>query len=160
MILSTQTTFQKIWLKVGEYPKIEVSDTRKNRSVYGFLNIKTGKEHAFKTEKQNMFVTKDILKKIREIYPNQKILILWDEAGWHRGSVTQEFIKEDKNIETIYFPRYSPEENPQEHVWKQGRDKVTHNKFIENIDTATDEFVAFLNNSNFQYSLIGFSAVS
>lgn len=42
IILSTQTTFQKIWLPVNDYPKIEISNDRKNRSVYGFLNIKTG----------------------------------------------------------------------------------------------------------------------
>ncbi|MBU4305720.1 MAG: hypothetical protein KJ893_08930, partial [Candidatus Omnitrophica bacterium] len=61
---------------------------------------------------------------------------------------------------TIYFPRSAPEENPQEHVWKQGRSKVTHNKFIENIDKTTNEFVDYLNNSKFRYSFLGISAVS
>ena len=158
MILSTQTTFQKIWLPEGEFPKVEISNTRKNRSVYGFLNIKTGEEHAFKTEKQNMFITSKILKKVRSIYPTQKLFIIWDGAGWHRGSITQDFIKQDKNIETLHFPGYAPELNPQEHVWKSGRSQVSHNRFIENIDTATDEFIAFLNNQKFQYSLLGFSA--
>lgn len=160
MILSTQTTFQKIWLPQGEYPRVEISNTRKNRSVYGFLNAKTGKEHAFKTEKQNMFITVEILTKIRTIYPQKKLLIIWDGAGWHRGSEVQKYIKEDKNIETIHFPRYSPELNPQEHVWKSGRDHCTHNRFIKNIDAATDDFVSFLSGQKFQYSLLGFSAVS
>ena len=159
MILSTQTTFQKIWLPEGEFPRVEISNTRKNRSVYGFLNIKTGQEHAFKTEKQNMIITAGILKRMRQIYPAQKLFILWDGAGWHRGSVTQNFIKKDKNIETLHFPGYAPELNPQEHVWKNGRSHVSHNRFIENIDTATDEFVEYLNVSNFQYSLLGFSAI-
>ena len=158
MILSTQTTFQKIWLPEGEYPRVEISNTRKNRSVYGFLNIKTGEERAFKTERQNMFITAEILKKMRTIYPNKKILLIWDGAGWHRGSEVQKYIKEDKNIETIHFPRYAPELNPQEHVWKSGRNHCTHNKFIANIDTATDDFVCFLNNRKFQYSLFGFGA--
>jgi len=156
MILSTQTTFQKIWLPQGEYPKIEVSNTKINRSLYGFLNAKTGQEYAFKTERQNMYITVDILKNIREIYPTQKLLILWDGAGWHRGSKVQEYIKEDQNIKTIYFPKYSPEENPQEHVWKSGRQNITHNRFIKDIDTATDEFVDHLNNNKFSYSLLGF----
>jgi transposase len=160
MLLSTQTTFQKIWLPQGEYPKVEISNDRQNRSVYGFLNIKTGKEQAFKTEKQNMFETVGILKKVRAIYPDKKLLIIWDGAGWHRGSVVQEFIKKDQNIETIHFPGYAPELNPQEHVWKSGRDHCSHNHFIANIDTATDEFIAFLNNQKFQYSLVGFGAVS
>jgi len=160
MILSTQTTFQKIWLPEGEFPKVEISNTRKNRSVYGFLNIKTGEEHAFKTEKQNMFITAEILKKVRTIYSTQKLFIIWDGAGWHRGSVAQDFIKQDKRIETLHFPSYAPELNPQEHVWKSGRAQVSHNRFIENIDTATDEFVMFLNANKFQYSLLGFSAIS
>lgn len=166
MILSTQTTFQKIWLPKGEYPKIEISNKRENRSVYGFLNIKTGEEHAYKTQKQNMFITKDVLEKITQIYTNKKLLILWDGAGWHRGSEVQNFIKKynDQNlnhkINTIYFPRYTPEENPQEHVWKNGRSQVTHNKFIKNIDTATDEFITYLNNTTFNYSLPVISAGS
>lgn len=156
MVLSTQTTFQKIWLKKNEYPKIKISNTKKNRSIYGFLNIRTGKEHTFKTEWQNMHITVDVLKGLREIYPIQKLLIIWDGAGWRRGSKVQEFILEDKNIETFYFPRYSPEENPQEHVWKSGRSNVTHNKFIQNIDAGADEFVTYLKKETFSFSLLGF----
>ena len=99
MILTTQITIQKVWLPQGEYPKIECSTGgRKRRSVYGFLNMKTGDEHSFKTEQQNMHVTREILKKVRNIYPKQKIALLWDNAGWHKGSVVQEYIKNHKNI--------------------------------------------------------------
>ncbi len=159
MILSSQTTFQKIWLPQGEYPKIEVSNTKENRSLYGFLNIKTGKEHTYKKERQNMFITVECLKSIRKLYPKKKLLIFWDGAGWHRGSEVQKFIEKDKKIETIYFPPYSPEENPQEHVWKAGRTHVTHNRFIKDIDLVTNEFVDYLQKSIFNYAFLGFSAV-
>lgn len=157
MILSTQTTFQKIWLPEGEYPKVEVSNTRKNRSLYGFLNLKTGQEHTFKTTWQNMYETVKILKKVRKIYPKKKLLIFWDGAGWHRGSEVQKFIEKDGNIELSYFPKYSPELNPQEHVWKNGRNQITHNQFIENIDKTADKFIDYLNTNLFSYSLLGFS---
>lgn len=161
MILTTRTTIQRVWLPQGEYPKIECSTGgRKRRSVYGFLNMKTGDEHAFKTEKQNMYVTKEILEKIRIISPKQKIALLWDNAGWHKGSVVQEFLKQDSNFEIIHFPRYAPEENPQEHVWKSGRSAVTHNKFIQDIDTATDELIEYFNKTKFTYSLLGLSPIS
>src|SRR4030042_4667976 len=62
MILSTQTTFQKIWLSKNENPRYEFTNRLKNRSVYGFLDIRTGIERAFKTEYQNMHVTRNILK--------------------------------------------------------------------------------------------------
>ena len=161
MVLTTETTIQKVWLPAGEFPKIIcTTGGRKRRSIYGFLNMKTGEEHAFKTEFQNMYQTKDILEEIRKIYPKQKIVLFWDNAGWHRGSVVQDWIRNDGNIEIIHFPRYAPEENPQEHVWKSGREKVTHNEYIENIDVATDKLVEYFKRTRFGYSLLGVSSVS
>lgn len=161
MILTTRTTLQKIWLPEGEYPKIECSNGgRKRRNVYGFLNLKTGTEHAFKTDWQNMYVTKETLEKVRKIYPTQKLALFWDNAGWHKGSVVTEFIKADGNIEIVHFPRYAPEENPQEHVWKSGRTQCTHNKFIEDIDTATDELISYFNTTKFPYAMLGMRLTS
>jgi transposase len=160
MILSSQTTFQKIWLKKGEYPKIEVSNTKVNRSIYGFLNMKIGRCHSFVRERQNMLITTEILKEIRFLYPGKKILLIWDGAGWHRGSVVQDFVKEDNNIQIVYFPPYSPEENPQEHVWKKARSMVTHNTFISDIKDAAMMFSEFLNVSHFPYKLRDFTARS
>lgn len=56
MVLSSSTTFQKIWLKKSEYAKVEGSNTKKNKSIYGFLNIKTGMCHAFIKDQQNMHI--------------------------------------------------------------------------------------------------------
>lgn len=155
MSLSTQTTIQKIWLPQGEYPKIEVASKRDSRSIYGFLNIKTGQETAFKTKWQNMYITCDILKQLRKVYPTQKLFLIWDKAPWHKGSKAQQFIKEDGNIKTLDFPRAAPEENPQEHVWKNGRSNITHNRFINDIDQTADEFVNYLNKAVFNYSFLG-----
>lgn len=160
MHLSNQTTVQKIWLPQGEYPKIEIARKRDARSIYGFLNVKTGTEHAFKTKWQNMYITASILPQVRKLYPDKKILLVWDQAGWHKGCMAQQAIKLDGNIETIYFPAAAPDENPQEHVWKSGRSQITHNAFIQNIDTVTDEFVEYLNTTKFPYSLLELSARS
>jgi transposase len=161
MVLTTATTVQKIWLPAGEYPRIEVrTGGRKRRHLYGFLNLKTGKEHAFKTSKQTMHTTKDILKSVRTIYPKQRLIIFWDRAGWHTGSAVQTFLADDKRIVIEHFPRYAPEEDPQEHVWKSGRSAVTHNRFIDDIDAATDELADYLNRTTFPYSLAGVSLIS
>lgn len=55
MMLSTQTTTQKIWLPQGQFPKIDVSSQRKVRCIYGFLNVKTGHENAFKAMGANSY---------------------------------------------------------------------------------------------------------
>jgi transposase len=161
MVLTTATTVQKVWLPVGEYPKVEVrTGTRLRRHVYGFLNLRTGEEHAWKTGYQTMYVTKDILKNIRALYPKKKIALFWDNAGWHKGSVVKDFLREDGNIEIVWFPRYAPDENPQEKVWKAGRAAVTHNEYISDIDKAADDLVRFFNTTKFEYSFLGKSRIS
>ncbi len=52
MVLTSRTTVQKVWLPKGEHPPvIETNSTRKRKNFYGFLNLRTGKEHAFMTDK-------------------------------------------------------------------------------------------------------------
>lgn len=75
MVLSSTTTFQKIWLKRGDSPKIEVSNTKKNKSIYGFFNIKTGQEHSFVKDWQNMHITVEVLQEMRTLYPHQQIML-------------------------------------------------------------------------------------
>lgn len=157
MVLTSSTTTQKIWLPKGQYPSvIETNGTRKRKSFYGFLNLKTGKEHTFITDWQNMFITVDILTKIRNIYPTQKLVLIWDNCGWHRGSKVTEWIKQDGNTETIYFPPYTPQLNPQEHVWKEGRRHVTHNEYITKIEEIADKFKNYIEKCLFDYKLLDF----
>ena len=101
-----------------------------------------------------------IPKSLRARYPKKKIALFWDNAGWHKGSVVKEFVKEDGNIEIVWFPRYAPDENPQEKVWKAGRSAVTHNEYISDIDKATDALVKFFNKTKFEYSFLGKSRIS
>jgi len=155
MILTTQTTTQKIWLPTGKSVRIEVSNKREKRCIYGFLNVKTGQEHSFKTDYTNSLTTCSILDELRNLYPNKKIVIVWDNASWHKSCVVRDFL--EKNPDTFHlfsFPPYYPDANPQEHVWKAGRTKVSHNVFIENIDRATDQFIGYLNQTNFDYKFL------
>lgn len=155
MILTTQTTTQKVWLPTNKSVHIEASNKREKRCIYGFLNVKTGQEHSFKTDYTNSLTTCNMLSKLLEIYPDQKIVIVWDNASWHRSKTVRDFLEKHPGIFHLFaFPPYYPDENPQEHVWKAGRAKVTHNVFIDKIDKTTDQFVEYLNQSKFEYKFL------
>ena len=158
MILTSQTTTQRIWLPEGLTPYIEHSNTRKRRSIYGFLNVKTGEQIAFKAEKQTSEISAKILKKVLSQFPNKKVVLFWDNAPWHKGEHMRQFLTTCNNLFIINFPTYAPDLNPQEHVWKDGRAKVTHNTFIPDIDTTVREFLTYLNNTIFKYEFFGFTA--
>jgi transposase len=159
MVLTNATTLQKVWLPKGQYPPVlEINTTKKRQSFYGFLNLKTGRQHTFVTDKQNMLVTAEVLAKVRKLYPTQKLVIFWDNAGWHKGSKAQEWIEQDGNTETVYFPPYTPDFNPQEHVWKAGRGQVTHNRHITKLKEVAEEFRQYLESHTFCYELLGYRA--
>jgi DDE superfamily endonuclease len=84
-----------------------MNTTKKRKSFYGFLNLKTGKEHTFITDWHNMYITVEVLEKLRKLYPTQKLVLIWDNCGWHRGSKVTEWIEQDGNTETIHFPPYT-----------------------------------------------------
>ena len=155
MILTTQTTCQKIWLPQGEFPLVEVATNRKRRCIYGFLNVFSGEEYAFKTEGANSESTCKVLDKIGKLYPKQKIVIIWDNASWHKSKDIRKFLSETKHyFYLINFPPYAPDENPQEHVWKAGREHESHNRFMSNIDKMTNRFVDYLNKTTFDYKFL------
>ena len=72
MILTTKTTTQRIWLPIGHFPKIEESSDRKRRGIYGFLDIKTGQEYAFKADGLNSKETCAILDKLGKKFVGKK----------------------------------------------------------------------------------------
>lgn len=159
MVLTSSTTIQKVWLPKGEYPPVtETNTTKKRKSFYGFLNLKTGREHTFVTDWQNMHITAEVLTKLRGVYPSQRLVIVWDNAGWHRGSKVAEWIEQDENTETLYFPPYTPDLNPQEHVWRAGRRAVTHNQYIQKIEETAEQFKSYLEGQQFSYELLGLRA--
>jgi transposase len=45
-------------------------------------------------------------------------------AGWHKS---KDFIFPD-NLRLLFLPPYSPELNPQEHLWDELREKYFHNR--------------------------------
>lgn len=155
MMLSTQTTTQRIWLPKGEFPKIDVSSERQIRCIYGGLDIKNGREYAFKKIRANSEASCDFLDQLGNLHKGYKIMLIWDNASWHKSAAIKSFLaKTEHHFHLINFPPYAPELNPQEHVWKHGRNHVTHNVFIDNIDKATDQFIQFLNGEFFNYKFL------
>lgn len=152
MMLSTQTTTQKIWLPKGEFPKIDVSSKRQIRCIYGALDIRNGREYAFKKMRANSDSSCEFLEYIGNLHKGYKIVLIWDNASWHKSAQVKAFLAKTKHdFYLINFPPYAPELNPQEHVWKHGRSHVTHNVFIEDIDKVADQFIKFLNKESFDY---------
>ena len=144
-----------IWYEIGKYPKIKVDTQREGSSFYGALNVQTGRCHLQEIAgKQVSERTVEFLASLEQEYSGKRVLLLWDGAPWHRGKVRDYLKRTDKAcwMEIMYFPPYSPELNPQEHVWKAAKRYACHNSeasFANKIETFAKYITRTTFTSNF-----------
>lgn len=151
MNLLFQATLGQIWLEKGKTIKIPIAAGRQRKSVYGVLNVKTGKTTVLFADKQNQETTVVFLKKIRQKYSGQEIFLIWDNAPWHKGQRIRAYLKRTSRLELWNFPPYSPQLNPQEHVWKEVRKEVSNNHLFATFEELIDNFILFFRKRKFHY---------
>lgn len=89
---------------------------------------------------------------INEKFNGTKILLILDNASPHKSKKVKNWLKENKDkIKLIYLPPYSPDLNPKEMIWKDIREKKTHNTYFNNITSlkkSLDEYIIQYSSSN------------
>lgn len=124
-----KTETRRAWLKKNEKTIIKVHRTKEYQNYFGALNLKNKKSSVIRLDWQN---TKEIIKALEELsksYPRKKICILWDNAKHHKSKDLREKLSKGNSLQHIYlinFPPYAPDTNPQEHVWRFGKDMLSN----------------------------------
>ena len=153
MNLNQETKIKNIWYFKNREPIIEAKRKGESMNFYGALDMKTGKCAARKAIKQNSHTTIKFLNKLLKIYQNKKIFLIWDGASWHKSGEIREFLskinKNEFRLELFNFPPYTPELNPQEHIWKALRQNITHNRLEKDFFILIKDCLRFLNRTNF-----------
>jgi transposase len=87
------------------------------------------------------------LRHVGMAYPKEKhrrVVLIIDNAPWHRGKVIDEAMAEHPHLEFKRLPSYSPQLNVIEHFWKLLRRRATHNRFFESLKDLKDSIRASL----------------
>jgi len=74
------------------------------------------------------------LEEVSNRHPKEFILMVLDDAGWHKAKT----LIVPSNIRFIPLPAYSPQLNPIEHIWDEIREKWFSNKVFHNLDAVID----------------------
>lgn len=127
--IQRESDTKSIWYQKGQYPEIKVEQIKQAQSFYGATNLKTGKCHLRIFDRQNSKNTVDVLKGLEKYYKNKDVLLIWDGSPCHRGEVKKYLKQKPKHfkLQIMYFPPYSPQLNPQERIWKDGKNYACHN---------------------------------
>jgi transposase len=76
------------------------------------------------------------LRHVAKVYPRHRykeVVILIDNAPWHRGKPIDEALAENPHLKFKRLPSYSPQLNPIERLWKKLRRRATHNRLFDSL---------------------------
>jgi len=98
--------------------------------VYGSVSPLDGELDWCLSSKMNTLQMKAFLSQVSAAHPEEFILMIVDGASSHKSKD----LEIPENLRLIRLPAYSPELNPQEHVWDDLREKAFPNRVSANME--------------------------
>lgn len=147
---------RRAWIRRGDAARLEVDRRRQAQSYIGFLHETDGTVDLMTLDWQDTGTITQALIDLTVKHPDKKkIVIVWDNASWHRSAKLRHSLKTIKNLERIHLinlPAYSPDENPIEHVWKEAKDSISNHQRATFPQTR-QAFATFIQANKFPYRL-------
>ena len=125
----------RMWVKKGVQPTVLTrSQHQKRMNVFGWVDPVKGKHGMVKQPKGNTDGFLAMLTTILGRY-KQFVIELWvDHARWHKGKRIIEFLSIHRRLKIEYIPKYHPELNFQERLWRMMRYEETTNTYYETFE--------------------------
>ena len=114
--------------------------TQQYTYAYGAVSPQDGAFDSLVLPRVNSDCMQIFLDEIVSRHPNDNVAMVLDGAGWHKG---KNFRLPD-NLRLLSLPPYSPELNPQGHLWDELREKHFHNRVFDSIGALEDHLAAAL----------------
>jgi hypothetical protein len=134
----------------GHRPKVGTRDCKDLLYVYAVVNLVSAGLHANTLESPKEATKKTgqsknrrmqeafaaHLRHVGKVYPHEtypEVVLLIDNAPWHRGKPIDEALAENPHVKFKRLPAYSPQLNPIERFWKVLRRRATHNRLFDTL---------------------------
>ena len=127
----------KDWMKQGQQKRLPaLTGKRKSQVLAGVLNWRSQEvicREMNTCNSEEMIAFLEWL--FNEIYPTQSLVLVMDNASWHRSYATRAALSlyEDRVI-TVWLPKYSPDMNPIERFWKHLKANACANYLYASIE--------------------------
>ena len=144
--LSNTATVSYKWGKKGQQPKIEqLQRKRERRTIFGCVEPESGVVVASHELRGNTYSFFCFLIKVIKAYQGRKVVMVVDNVRYHHAKRLKPILEKYKDkIELCYLPAYSPDLNPMERIWWYMRKKITHNRYVEDMEARITYFEAFI----------------
>lgn len=134
-------TIARLWAKRGVRIIAKVQHRYKNFYLYSGVSPQSGESFSLFLPWVNTEMMSIYLKELSLAHKDKSLLLIMDQAGWHKSNNLQI----PKNINLIFLPPYSPELNPVEKLWQWTRRHICRNRLFESDEHLMDAISEHLN---------------
>ncbi len=133
-------TLSYTWARKGHQPTVKTSGKRRAYKVWGFIEFFSGALYYMTqtgplTSAQYQVFIKKVLAKTR-----QHLIVIQDGAKYHTSAAMQSFFAAHADRLTVYqLPRYSPDFNPIEYLWRNMKKHTTHLRYFPTFEALTEK---------------------
>lgn len=131
---------RRCWAPMPVRPKVDNGYERQFVYVYGAVSPLQGQLDWMISPKMDTEQMNQFLAQVSKAHADEFIVMVVDGASSHRSKDLQV----PENIRLHRLPGYSPELNPQEHVWDELREKEFPNRVFETMDAVIGQLEAGL----------------
>jgi len=124
-----------MWMRKGQQVRIPTPGTNRKRSVFGALELATGRWLYQVAERKRAVEFIAFLEQLVLAYPNRPLLLVVDNASSHTAKMVEAWLGDHPQVQLLWLPTYSGhKENPVEKVWWRLKDHVAANRLHSSID--------------------------
>ncbi|CJI92056.1 transposase family protein [Streptococcus pneumoniae] len=116
--------------RIGVGSHVHSHYIREFRYCYGAVDAYTSESFFLRAGGCNTEWMNAFLEELSQAYPDDYLLLVMDNAIWHKSST----LKIPTNIGFAFIPPYTPEMNPIEQVWKEIRKRGFKNKAFRTLE--------------------------
>ena len=121
---------RRCWAPAPLRPTVCNGYERQFTYVYGAVSPLQGQLEWSLSQKMNTEQMNEFLLQVSESHPDEFVVMVLDGASSHKG---KELVVPE-NIRLLSLPGYSPELNPEEHIWDELREKAFPNAVLDHMD--------------------------
>jgi len=125
------------WARKPLRPLVKAMLTHQYVYAYGAVSPADGQFDSLVLPHVNSECMQIFLDEVARRRANENIIMVLDGAGWH----CSQGLKLPDNLRLHLLPPYSPELNPQEHLWDELREKCFHNRAFDSLDALEDQLL-------------------
>lgn len=131
------------WALRGQPREVPISGKNARRVVFGAMNLCTGRRWFLVRRYRKAPDFQEFLHLLHRHYRGWYPALLLDEDSSHTAHRSVE-LAEELSIQLISLPKRSPNLNPMDRLWGQGKDVVSANKQYATIDDQAYRFLEYL----------------